>query len=244
MPVYRTGPAHFLFNDTGRPVGIKEADGDEMLFPSSVTDVSGNVTGLVVDGSLIPLSRSFTWATLPAAVDYTGYAFVTDVGVHGSFWYSNGATWGVVGGSTILYMSAVAAAANTGSTSEVTPFTYILPAGLLGTDGGLEIITKHTYTNSANTKTIRHRLGGTAMNDPQFSSSASSGHVSTFIQARGSLNSQIGSNGAGPYTSNPNNFRTGTVDLSVNQNLTVSHQLQVGAESITLESVYIRLVRP
>lgn len=35
----------------------------------------------------------FTWATKPAASAFVGQAFISDVGVNGSTWYSNGTTW-------------------------------------------------------------------------------------------------------------------------------------------------------
>jgi len=37
---------------------------------------------------------NFTWATLPSAANYVGYARVSDVGIVGTLFYSNGTYWG------------------------------------------------------------------------------------------------------------------------------------------------------
>jgi hypothetical protein len=45
MGGYRTGPAHFIFDDNNKPVGVKESDGDNTFFPTFEI-VNGQVAGL------------------------------------------------------------------------------------------------------------------------------------------------------------------------------------------------------
>ncbi len=211
--------------------------------------ISGTPGSLVMlDGTERLTTAAYTWATLPAAADYIGNAFVSDVGARGSLWRSDGSAWGLVGGSCILAQSAVAATTLTGTTTETAAQNYTLPGNLMGLNGKLRIFTKWTLTNNANTKTLRFRFGGTgisgtALSDPQ-STSQTSLHVTAEIENRNSLSSQIGGNGTVNLTGSTNAWRTATVNTATDQLLAITAQLGVGTDSVTLESYQIVLYRP
>ncbi len=216
-----------------------------------VTAQDGLTRSQVAAVAASAFANTYTWATLPAASAYIGTAYVTDVGLSGSLWRSDGANWGVVGGSVVLGRTNVAGTALTGSTTETIDWVYTIPAGLLGANGALELQAKYTMTNNANNKNFRVRLGavgsgisGTALMDPQLASVAAS-HVNCRIENRNSQASQIGSNNAASmYGGSANTFRTGTVNTAVAADLTLTSQLVNSADSITFEGARLILIRP
>ncbi len=227
-------------SDSGTAITWVRSDA---LVAESASGVVSLVSG---DGNLYALAQTFTWATLPAAADYIGPAHVSDVGVHGSLWRSDGSTWGIVGGSAVLAVNNVAGTTLTGTASETELYSLTIKGGLLGLNGALEVIGKYTMTNSGNIKTFRTRMGGlagTVVNDPQFTTSATI-HMTTRIENRNSQSSQIGSNGTANITSSTNSWRTASVNTSSDWSLSLSGQLASTGESITLEQVRVVLVRP
>ena len=78
-----------------------------------------------------------TFANLPLANTVSGQIYsVTDVGINGSLWQSNGTTWGLVNGKASLYDSSI---------------PFILPSsGTMGNNGALTVTTalQTTYTNA------------------------------------------------------------------------------------------------
>lgn len=217
--------------------------------PAYATYTGSYLSGITLaDGTAISVPITSTWAALPLASAYTGYARVTDVGTHGSMWYSDGSTWGIVGGSVVLWQSAVAGSALTGTTNETADVNFTLFGNLLGLNGGLEIQLKYTHTNDANTKTRRVRLGGTGITgtilaDPQSSSNATT-HVNSRIENRNSASSQLGQNGTVNYTASTNAWKTGAVDTTVDCLLAITTQLGNSGNSSTLEAYRIILIRP
>ncbi len=69
----------------------------------------------------------FTWASKPAAGSFTGLAFMSDVGVNGSTWRSDGVTW--------LPINGVVPIINGGLP------VYLPSSGLMGNNGALSAIT-------------------------------------------------------------------------------------------------------
>lgn len=200
------------------------------------------------DASNPKFARPYTWATLPAPADYIGPAYISDIGLHGSMWRSDGSTWGLVDGQCILEASAVAKAAVTGSTTEALVHTYAMPAGLLGLNGELEVFCKFTQAGSAATRTVRVRLGGVsgsqALNTTTTAANLSVPVVAR-VQNRGSASAQLCSNGtlAGVTGSN-SAWSTFTADTSAAVDVAITVQLGNAADSITLEAWQITLRRP
>lgn len=66
---------------------------DNSVIKYSMNDV-GLMTNDFIEAGEPSFARQFSWATLPAPADYIGTAFITDVGLRGSLWRSDGAIWG------------------------------------------------------------------------------------------------------------------------------------------------------
>lgn len=136
------------------------------------TDASGNVTGLVTPtGTTITIAdyAAHTFATLPdpttvqAGVPY----YVSDIGIGGSQWYSDGAKWVPFGGSVVIASDSGTLAApldtKTGATEYTFSPTITFPAGLL--DPGVskvraEFVVVRAGTNG--TALLRMYFGKTA----------------------------------------------------------------------------------
>lgn len=147
----------------------------------------------------------------------------------------------------VLLVSSAVAVSHTGNTNETTLATVTIPAGIMGTNGGLLILSSWTTTNSANNKTPRIRLGGiggTAFMAATYTS------VATFsdsrrIRNRNSASSQVASTAAAtavPFGGTSSAIATGSVDTSVAQDLVLTGQLGLGTETITLESYEVWLL--
>jgi hypothetical protein len=184
-----------------------------------------------------------TFAALPAAADHIGYANVSDVGLNGSLWQSDGTIWRPVAGRVLLASTAVASALHTGTLTETTIDTISIPGNLMGLNGSLEYVIRWSATNSANTKTFRARFGGTIVNDPQITSGTATIGMLGRITNRNSLSSQLGANGSGVYSGTPNAWRNATIDTSAAVNLTITAQLNNIADSITREAYEVWLIR-
>lgn len=145
----------------------------------------------------------------------------------------------------VLAQSATPASV-TGTTTETTLATIPIPAGAMGANGSLRITTLWSYTNSANTKTPRVTLGGTAFFAPALSTTLTA-QALTIIRNRNAMNSQVGwASGAGTLGigSSGNANVTAAVDMSAAQNLLITGQLASAGETLTLEGYTVELLNP
>lgn len=194
----------------------------------------------------IPGVAAYTWSTKPSAAANNGAMIkVTDVGPSGSFWVSNGTDWTPLNGHVLLARSAVAASV-TGTLSETALATVTIKAGVMGTNGQLRITTLWSHTNSANTKTERVRLGGiggTAFLEVN-ATTTDSGQLMTMIRNRNSASSQVGANsGSSGLGLLAGAIATASLDTAAAQDIAITGQLVTAAESITLESYSVELLR-
>lgn len=140
-------------------------------------------------------------------------------------------------GPQLIARSGVAVSV-TGSTTETTLASVQVPAGLLGVNGGLMVYSSWSYTNSANTKTLRAKFGGSSFLSFAQTSSAT---VHDFRRARNrnSAGSQVWGIGNG-QTAFPGSATSATLttaaDSSVTQNVDFTGQLGLSTETITLEN--------
>lgn len=144
--------------------------------------------------------------------------------------------WRVVAASAV-------GVSHSGDTSETALATIAIPAGRMGPNGALRVTSHWSFTNSANAKTVRLRLGGIggASFLASTHTSASGGAYQRTIQNRNSEASQIAY-----QHNNGNSFSTGTmttgaVDTSEAQDLVLTATLANAGETITLESVLVEL---
>lgn len=199
-----------------------------------------------VGGAYQPLTTSYTWATLPSAAANSGTRVrVTDVGPNGSDWISNGTDWVPVNGFAMIARSAVASSV-TGTTTETTLATITIPAGVMGTNGQLWIMTLWSNTSNANNKTLRVRFSGIA-GTQYLLSTATTGvgsQIPLFIRNRNSASSQIGGNSSSAtFGHTASAAVTSAVDTSLATTLVISGQLANAGDTLTLESYTVELKR-
>lgn len=142
----------------------------------------------------------------------------------------------------VLAQSAVAAAL-TGSTAETVLATISLPAGAMGANGVLRVTSLWSYTNSANVKTLRGRLGGLA--GTQFLSQAATTTVSARlqfqVQNRNAANSQVGGALNASFGVSGQVAITSAINTAVAQDIVLTGQLASAGETITLEAYLVEL---
>jgi hypothetical protein len=134
---------------------------------------------------------------------------------------------------------------HTGDTAEFVLATISIPANSMGANGRLRILTHWTYTNSANSKSLRVRWGGssgTVCSSQSVTTTAAFGSE-CFVQNRNATNSQVCgmtvSSGLGTGTINTaSQDTTGAIDLVITGQLTNS------AESVNLEGYCVELIVP
>lgn len=146
----------------------------------------------------------------------------------------------------VLAASAVASSV-TGTTTETALATITLPGGAMGPNGVARITSNWSYTNSANSKTVRYRLGasgvsGTAMLQASVTTTAT--HVlQRTIHNRNAQNSQLSSAIATQtsWNSSANANATAAIDTSSDQPIVLSGQLTNTGETVTLESYVVEM---
>jgi hypothetical protein len=147
----------------------------------------------------------------------------------------------------VLLAASAVAASVTGTTNETALATVTIPAGAMGLNGGVEIRTVWSVTNSANSKTPRIRLGGTSGTQfmaAVFTTTATISDIRS-IRNRNSASSQVGSIGASAASSIGSStvaVVTGSVDTSAAQDLVISGTLANSGETITLEMYEVWLL--
>lgn len=184
---------------------------------------------------------TFTYAALPSAASNSGKtAIASNIGIApGMLLVSDGTRWKPLG-MQCLARSAVAASV-TGTLSETALATVAVPAGLMGTDGGLLVYSSWSYTSSANNKLLRIRLGGIAGTQFLGATLTTTSMVSDMrrIRNRNSAASQVGSTGIGSVgliMGSSTTLPTAAINTAVSQDLVFSGDLDDTGETIALEN--------
>lgn len=140
--------------------------------------------------------------------------------------------------------SAVAAPV-TNTLTETALATITIPAGAMGPNGIIRVTGLFNYTNSANAKTMRIRLGGLAgtIFVEIANTTTATQPFQRIIQNRNSQASQ----GAFPSTignsfaSSTTSPATGTINTAVAQDLVITGQMAALAETMTLEQFFVEI---
>lgn len=191
---------------------------------------------------------TFTWAALVAltGVPTGAVASVSDLGYVQMVY--NGTIWRPPSGSLMLGQSGVAVT-HTGDTNETVLATVTVPAGLLGTNGGLRIYSSWTVTNSANNKVPRIRLGGvagTTILSPTLTTTLTLSDIRR-VYNRNSASSQVTNTNASTVASTGTTalaVTTAAVNMAVAQDLVFAGTLTLGSESISLEGYAVEALIP
>ena len=184
--------------------------------------------------------QDYTWANKPSVAPLGQIICVTDIGENGSLWRGNGTKW--VRLNPIKIFSLSAPFSSTGSTSVVTLATITIPAGLLGANGKLKIYPLWSTTNNANAKTLRLNFGG-MLCSTMTSQSVPNNSGLLIIRNINSESVQKCSSGlVAGIGSSAGSIASPTVDTSAATTITITGQLAVGTDTMTLEDLFVEVV--
>lgn len=99
--------------------------------------LTGEIEYLSAGIKKIGVGGTYTWATKPLPSALTGQIFISDVGIGGSYWYSDGSKWRPVGGRVTL-RNTIVDVTNNGAAKVVMDYAT-LPAGLVA-DGDVLMV--------------------------------------------------------------------------------------------------------
>lgn len=142
-----------------------------------------------------------------------------------------------------LDQSAVALVAPA-NTAENILVTTVIPGGIMGINGMLEVVTLWSMTNGINVKTYRVRLNGIAGTIYQTIVGTSLAQFITKVKIlnRGSLASQVGADPAlNGYGSSAAALVTSTINMAVDVPLVITAQKATGGDTVTLEAYSVNL---
>jgi len=187
-----------------------------------------------------PLISEYTWANKPSVAPSGQIICITDVGENGSLWRGNGTKWVRLNPIKIFSLSVPFSV--TTSTSVVTLATITIPAGLLGANGKLKIYPLWSTTNNANFKTLRATFGGSVCST-MVSQSVPNNSGLLIIRNINSESVQKCSSGlVAGIGSSSGSISSPTVDTSAATNITITGQLAVGTDTMTLEDLFVEVV--
>ena len=127
-------------------------------------------------------------------------------------------------------------------TNENTLYSLTIPGGMMGPNDTLRISYLGTCTNSANTKNLRVRFGGTAFQSSSVTTVAGVSII-TSIKNRNSVAAQAAAASAAGDCSGSVGLLTATVNTANAQTLTITGTKASAGETLTLESVLVELIR-
>lgn len=115
----------------------------------ATTNLTGGIELFAAGQSLGSAGSTYTWATKPLASVLRGQIFISDIGVGGSYWYSDGSKWRPVGGRVTL-KNTITNIQNTGAAKVVMDYAT-LPAGLVSDGDLLEVSWNHEKVGVSDT---------------------------------------------------------------------------------------------
>ena len=122
------------------------------------------------------VAPQLTWAQLktlnPASYNPSQLFYVSDIGIGGSYWYSNGARWRAVNGACWLYNPTTPVAHSGAATTEKLG-EFTIPAGLLQVGDILETHVSVDATAGGSSGVMSLKLGLTGVSGDQTIHSAS-----------------------------------------------------------------------
>ena len=187
-----------------------------------------------------PLISEYTWANKPSVAPNGQIICVTDVGENGILCRGNGTKW--VRMHSIRYYDLTTAVALTGTTVETTLVTITIPAGLIGSKGKVKLYPLWSTTNNANTKTLRVKFqSGTVYTAVAYNTA----HVGGLVIIRNLESESIQRVSSGLLAGlggTATSISQTTVNTSAATTITITGQLAVGTDTLTLEDLFIEVV--
>ena len=182
----------------------------------------------------------YTWANKPSVAPLGQIICITDVGENGSLWRGNGTKW--VRLNPIKVFSLSAPVSLTGSTSVVTLATITIPAGLLGANGKLKIYPLWATTNNANVKILRANIGGVLCTTMTSQSVPNNSGLVIIRNINNEAAQKCSSGLVAGIGSSTGSIASPTVDTSAATTITITGQLAVGTDTLTLEDLFVEVV--
>lgn len=127
---------------------------------------------------------------------------------------------------------------HTGSTSETTMKTIVIPGNTLKTNGVLRISFICSHTNSANNKTYRFKYGGNMIAFGLYTTTATA-QGAMLLYANNSTSAQKAYDSVIPFGATSAALRTMSVNSTIDQNFVITGQLANDAETMSIESYII-----
>jgi hypothetical protein len=132
--------------------------------------------------------------------------------------------------------------AHTGTTAETTLASVTIPGGLLGPSGVVRVWSLWSMTNSANSKTMRHRLGTQSLASYAITTNSQL-RMSCVVMNRGEAAQVFGSGTAGfADAANTGAPGAGAVDTTQDQTVNFTATLAAAGETITLEAWMVEVM--
>lgn len=154
---------------------------------------------------------------------------------------------GLTGGLTtprIVAQSAVPASV-TGTLSETTLATIAIPAGAMGVNGKIRVVSYWSCTNNANGKTVNFRIAGSLFGATGSLANNASACYQQEIMAVNATNAQkMRQNPAAPFGSSTGGISTLAVDMTQAQNITLTAVLTNVGDTVTLEAYTVEILNP
>ena len=181
----------------------------------------------------------YTWANKPSVAPLGQIICITDVGENGSLWRGNGTKWVRLNPIKVFSLSAPVVLKDT--TLATTLAIITIPAGLIGANGKLKIYPLWATTNNANIKTLRLNIGG-MLCSTMVSQSIPNNSGLLIIRNINSESVQKCSSGlvAGIGASG-GSIASNTIDTTAATTITITGQLAVGTDTLTLEDLFVEL---
>lgn len=236
MPTKVSSGFGFVEDHNGNPVGFRR--------PSDAREFYFSTTG---KGAPV---RAFSTLALLAAENAAEYGAGTVVYVGpdsaGQYaeWYSNGVRWRPRSG--IIAMKNTAGSVTDAGASEQDVYSVVIPAGLIGPNDDWYVDHFWNYPNSATTKTLRVKFGGTTVASLAATTTAS-GRGTTHVYMRDSKTAQIFANATAAIAwqeGQTSGSAPTTAAIDTNSDITINLTGQwgtagAGSNLITLERVAI-----
>ncbi len=185
-----------------------------------------------------------TWAGKPAIAPLGQVICITDIGENGSLWRGNGTKWVRLNPIKVFSLSAPVSMTGSSSaaTSVVTLATITIPAGLMGANGKLKIYPLWATTNNANIKTLRAVFGGSVCTT-MTSQSVPNNSGLVIIRNTNSESAQKCSSGlVAGIGASFGSIASITIDTTAATTITITGQLAVGTDTLTLEDLFVEVV--
>ncbi len=184
----------------------------------------------------------YTWANKPSVAPNGQIICVTDVGENGSLWRGNGTKWVRLNPIKIFSLSTPFSLSGTTNAVTLATATITIPAGLLGANGKLKIYPLWSTTNNANQKILRLNIGG-VLCSTMTSQSVPNNSGLLIIRNINSESAQKCSSGlVAGIGSSFGSIAVTTIDTTAATTITITGQLAVGTDTLTLEDLFIEVV--